>query len=1097
MFYQTIAVYIIPALNFLFPNSFFYSFLSIFIDILLTKTKLMRKQLRLVAIAVLLFSQLIAQTTRTVTGNVTDAKGVPLAGATVTVLGADRKVTATSVTDSKGAFSVKVADKSRGIQVTYIGMEEQIISVAGKSTVNIVLSAGSSNLDEVVVVGYGTQKKKEVTGSTSSIKGGDVAQKANQSFDQALAGRAAGVQITIPSGVLNSPPVFRIRGTNSISLSSYPLIIVDGVPSYTGDFSSTNAAGNALASINPNDIESVDIAKDAAATAIYGSRAANGVVFITTKKGKAGKVQVTYDGSASWTNVYGLPHMMNAAQYLAFKTQAVANNPSQAAVKFVSTNGPNGSPIDTRWFDYIYRQGTSQSHNVSLSGGNDATKYYFSAGYTNQEGIVNKNGFNRMSVLFNVNSNVSKTISIGGRISYSDEKNTAATSSGALSGEAFNTGGLGRNGMVLPPILSPYNNDGSYNINGATIGYANNVIGTSISYYNPVPILDLSRSNSETNRIMSNAYLQYKPLPWLSFKSLYGIDYLLVDNDIFQTPVTGDGYSSTGNASDLFGKYKTWDWQNTVNIDYTFGSKHNVSFLGGSEQQRRTSSGYGINRQSLSDPAYNLIQAGFTVNNPTGMVYGENYLLSSFARLKYDYNRKYFLEGTIRQDEASQLGVKKGVFWSGSAAWAIDKEKVWSSAGLDRVFSSFRIRGSYGKVGNISGIGDYTPYSTYGSGLYGGLATLTFSSVGNNLLQWETSKKTDVGFSFGILKDRITGEFAYYKNNIDNLILNVAQSPSTGLPSNPPQNVGTMTNKGVELQLNARIVEAKDFSWTSNFNLSFNTNVVNSLAPGLTVIQTGTSGLETVNQTAPGYSQGYLWVIRTAGVDATTGKRIFLNSAGTPVYYQNYAPAGQFNYSTTADGTTKYISPSGGTAITQAADAVMYKNTQPKQYGGWDNTFKYKNFDVNVLLTYQLGFYVYYGTNAGLHDQRFWNNATDVLTDAWATKGDANKTWAKPVFGDNVSNGSAMPMDINVYKGDFVKLRNVSIGYTLPRNLLAKAKISSARVYISGQNLAIMTKYPGPDPEVSSNGTANGGQGVDRNTVANARTITLGLNIGF
>jgi len=1060
----------------------------------------MRKLVLLLSCFVLLIGQLSAQSNRTVTGSVTDDKGLPLAGVSVTALAADRKVSATAISDASGKFSINVTDKVRALQFAYVGLEEQSVPIAGKSSLSVKLLASASNLSEVVVVGYGTQKKKEATGSVSTVKGADLAEKPLQSFEAGLAGRAAGVQITVPSGVLNAPPVFRIRGTNSISLSSQPLIIVDGVAAPTGDFSGTNAAGNALASINPNDIESIDIAKDAAATAIYGSRAANGVVFITTKRGKTGRAKVTYDGWVGFTSAYGLPKMLDAFQYTDFKNAALANNAplitANPTFKFALTNGPNGQPINTDWNDYVYRKGTSQSHNVNVSGGNESTNYYFSLGYTNQEGIIQKNGFQRANVLFNIDSRVNKVITVGGKISYSNEKNLAATSSGSLSGEGFNTGGLARIAIVNAPNISPYNNDGTYNIGATYVGPMNNVIsGGQVGFYNPVPILDLSRSNSEFNHIQSNAYIQLKPLSWLTLRSQYGIDYLLVDNDLFQNPLHGDGQAAAGNASSSHSTNKTWLWTSTAQADYTFAGKHNVSFLVGSEQQRRTSLSFGINRQGLSDPAYNVIQAGYTLNNSTGQGLGENYLLSSFGRLNYNFDKKYFLSGNIRQDEYSALGVKKGIFWGASAGWEITREKFWQSMHLDNVFSSFKLRGSYGKVGNISGIGDFSPYSTFGSGLYGGTATLSFPAgqVGNPLLQWETSKKTDVGLNFGILKDRITAEISYYNNNIDNLILNVAQAPSTGLTSSPQQNVGSMYNKGIEFTLNAVPVRTKDFSWNTNFNLSLNKNMVTSLAPGLTVIQTATSGLETVNETLPGYSIGYLWVIRTGGVDPATGKRIFVNSAGTNVYYQNVAPTGQFNYSL-ADG-SKYTSPLGGTAITQANDAVLYKNTQPKQYGGWSNTFNYKGFSLDVLLTYQLGFYVYYGTNAGLHDQRFWNNAADIL-DIWKKAGDVAK-YPKSVYGDNVSNGSAMPMDINVFKGDFVKLRNLSLSYSLPKSLLDRAKISSARVYVSGQNLGIITKYPGPDPEVSSNGTANNGQGVDRNTAVNARTITVGLNIGF
>jgi TonB-linked SusC/RagA family outer membrane protein len=692
-----------------------------------------------------------------------------------------------------------------------------------------------------------------------------------------------------------------------------------------------------------------------------------------------------------------------------------------------------------------------------------------------------------------VETKPNRVITIGGKISYSNEENLAASTSGSLSGEAFATAGLGRIAVVNAPSVSPYNNDGTYNIT------ANNVVGpmnnsiAQVGFYNPVVLLDLNRSNSETNHIQSNIYIQVKPFTWMTLKSYYAIDYLLVDNEIFQTPLHGDGFSVIGNASSTEGKYKSWGLTNTAQLDYTFVGKHTVSALVGQEQNRRTSVGFGLNRQQISDPAYTIIQAGWGINNPSGTAFGENYFLSVFGRLNYDFNKKYFITGNIRQDEYSAFASKKSVFWGAAAGWEVAKENFWQSAGLDKTFSSFKIRGSYGKVGNTAGIGDYAIYSTYGSGLYGGLPTLVFSQAGNNQLRWETSKKTDVGFSFGLFKDRLTADFAYYKNDISDLILNVPQSPSTGVPNSIPTNVGTMYNKGIEISLSGVPLRTKDFNWTSTINFSSNKNLVTSLAPGLTEILTSTSGLETVSRTAVGYSAGYLWLVRNGGVDPATGKRILLNKAGQPVLYQFYVPAGQFQWSN-PDG-TQYKENGAAVGVTQAKDGVMFGNTIPKQIGGWDNSFRFKEFDLNVLLTYQFGFYVYYGSNAGLHDQRFWNNHVDVLT-AWKKPGDIT-TVPKPVYLDNVSNGSGLPMSYNAFKGDFVKIKNVSIGYTIPARITSKAKISSARFYVAGQNLAVFSKYPGPDPEVSSNGNSNSGQGIDRNTIANARIILVGLNIGF
>jgi TonB-linked SusC/RagA family outer membrane protein len=357
----------------------------------------MRKQLLLVTGFVLCGLFAVAQ--RTITGTVTDDKGSPIANASIIVKGT------TSGTTSKpdGSYSLLIPANGRALIFSAVDMTTTEVAIGTQNEINISLKTEDKLLTEVVVTGYGTQRRKEVSGNIATVKGSAIANKPVQSFEQALAGRATGVQITVPNGVLNTPPVFRIRGTNSISLSSYPLIVVDGVPSPTGDFSATSAAGNALASINPNDIESIDIAKDAAATAIYGSRAANGVVFITTKKGRAGKAKVSYNMSVSWTQPYGLPDVMNAQEYTDYKNMAAANNPGvnstnpsgNGYTKFALATDANGKTIDTRWFDYVYRTGFSHDHNVNVSGGNDATTYYFSAGFSDQEGILKRNDFVR------------------------------------------------------------------------------------------------------------------------------------------------------------------------------------------------------------------------------------------------------------------------------------------------------------------------------------------------------------------------------------------------------------------------------------------------------------------------------------------------------------------------------------------------------------------------------------------------------------------------------------------------------------------------------------------------------------------------------
>ena len=1044
----------------------------------------MKKIAVLLTIAVLVLTNTYAQTSRTVTGKVTDQKGAPLTGVTISSVGVKKN----SLSDNNGSFSIQVSEKVKALLFSYVGFETKEVNITGLNTVSVSLSLEDKALNEVVVVGYGTQKKRDITGSIASVKGEALANKPTQSFEQALGGRAAGVQVVIPSGVLNAPPVLRIRGTNSISLSSYPLIVVDGVPVFTGDGSSTNAAGNVLSSINPNDIESVDVAKDAAATAIYGSRAANGVLFITTKKGKPGRSKVTLDSWIGFSSPQRLQQVLDAQQYTDYKNEALRNAGTfnAATNAFATTLGPDGKIINTNWADIVYRQGLQHSNTVSLSGANESTSYYFSTGYTEQEGIINRNDFKRLTLLMNIDHKASKFFSMGGKIQYTSDQNTAAASSGSL-GDAFATAGLGRVALITAPNVGPYLSDGSYNQANGLIGVMGNKLGQ-VGFYNPQISMDLNRSNSYGEHLISNLYAQFKPFNSLAIRTQYGIDYLMVDNDLFSHPLSGEGFSSNGSVTAIYNKNKRWVWTTTAQFDKVFKEKHSVSALAGIEHQKSDNNSYGLNRVTVSDPAFTNIQGGWATPNTSGLGIGENYLYSEFARAQYNFSRKYFLTANVRRDGASQLGVnsKYGIFWGVSASWDVLKENFIQKMKLDQVFSSLRVRASYGKVGNIGGLGNFASLSSFGSGLYGGGATVAYSQAGNPNLTWETSKKTDVGLNFGLFNDRLTAEIGYYNSNNDGLLLFVPQPPSAGLPSSIPTNIGSMYNRGIEFDIKYNVIDKKDFSWSTSFNLSTNDNKVLSLAPGITNIIGSTGGLETPSITVPGQPIGMLFVTRTAGVDPATGRRIFVNSLGRQVLFQHVAPAGQqrFMY---ADGTTA--------PTVSSADAIVYKNTNAKIFGGWENNIRFKNFELNALFTYQMGSWLYYGTQAGLRDQRFWNNEVGVLN-RWQKAGDIT-AFPKPIFGDNVSNGSSFPLDINVYKGDFIKLRTLTIGYNLPKSMLEKVKISNARFYVSGNNLLILTEYPGPDPEVSSNGNGTTNFGIDRNTVANQRTITIGINVGF
>ncbi|MGF6925694.1 TonB-linked SusC/RagA family outer membrane protein [Chitinophaga sp. W2I13] len=1047
----------------------------------------MRKLLLVLAGMLLIATSLLAQHSRTVKGKITDDTGNGLPGVSVSLPGGKTG----TVTDGKGEFSLAVPENINSLKVSFVGYETKTLAVTGNTTGTVILLPDSKAISEVVVVGYGTQRKKDVTGSIVSVKGSAIAELPVQSFEAGLGGRAAGVQITVPNGIVNNPPVFRIRGSNSISMSAYPLIVIDGVPAFSGDVGAgiSNSPLNPLSSINPADIASIDIAKDAAATAIYGSRAANGVVFVTTKKGKAGRPKVVYDGWVGTTRPTRLPTVLNTEQFLEMKNEALKN--AGNADRYVANLDANGKVIDTKWMDVVYRDKTiSQNHNVNVSGGSENTSYYFSAGYTKQQGILKKNDFARKSLLFSIDQQLGKSFSIGARMSYSNEQSLISGSSGSLEGEAFNSGGLARLAFLTSPLVSAYNNDGSYNISGSGMSGGKNTLP--IGIYNPQVLLDMDHSNTEASHIQGNIYLQVKPFEWMTLKTQYGADYILMNNDIYLNNMSGDGVSSNGDVNSIYTQNKRWVWTNTAQLDRSFG-KHNLSLLAGFEQQRDARERYGLRRQKQMDNYFNNSEGGWLTDLSRYLLRRENYLLSAFSRLNYNYNEKYYLSANVRQDQYSAFGpnFKKGTFYGFSAGWEITKEAFWTNAGLNNVFSSFKIRASHGKVGNFAGLGDYDALSLYKPAPYGGSSSIYFNQAGNPDLNWETSKKTDIGFTYGILNNRISGEFSYYYNDINGLILFVPQMPSAGIPitsitatiATIPTNVGSMYNRGMEFSVNAVAIDKRDFSWNIGFNIAHNKNEVTSLAGDITAIPFVTSSLEQTSINKVGYPASMLYVVRTDGVDPATGRRIFINANGDKVYFNN-ADAVKYKYE---DGKT---APTVG-----VKDAVAYKNTNPKILGGLENTFRYKAFELNVLLTYQTGFYVYYGSNAGLRDQRYWNNSTDVLN-RWQNPGDQTDM-PRVVYGDNISNGSSFAIAANVFKGDFVKLSTAALTYRLPDNVASAIRLQGAKVYVRGQNLALITKYPGPDPEVSSNGNNASGQGVDRNTLGNGRTLTVGLNVNF
>jgi TonB-dependent starch-binding outer membrane protein SusC len=1022
----------------------------------------------------------------TITGKVRsgdDKQTIP--GAIVQLTGSTTGVQ----TDMDGNYSITVPADSKSLTFSFMGYLSQKIPINGKQTIDVTLELDRKQLNEVVAVGYGVQNKKEVTGSIATIKGSAIRDLPVQSFDQGLAGKAAGVNITIPNGVLNNPPVIRIRGYNSITSSSYPLIVVDGVPMSTGNLSPNSSSSNPLGDINPDDIESIDVLKDASATAIYGSRAANGVMIITTKKGKEGKAKISYNSWIGLTQAFNLPKILNAEQYMTIKNEA-ARNANLGELFFPSYN-PDGKMIDTRWYDHTYRTGLAHNNSVSIAGATQETSYYFSLGYTKQNGFIAENEFKRAAVRFNIDQKITQHIKAGANVSYTKSYNLAPNT-GSLPGEGFSIAGIGRLAFQSAPNVSAYdaNNPTGFNLapgNANALGSgANKVVFTN---FNPVALVNLNRFSSEADHMIANIYAELQIIKGLTFKTAYLVDLNALEGVSFLSNKHGDGFVPNGSVSNVNSKFNRTGWTNTLFYQKQLTEKHSISLLAGIEELFSKTNRWGGSRQNIADDFFQTYQGNFlTTNPPSGInLQAENVFLSYFGRVTYDYSKKYFLTASLRRDGFSGLskGNKFGNFGGGSIGWTVSQEDFYKNWKMSQYVNSFKLRASYGKVGNI-GIPNYGSFNLYNSDLYGDVNTISFVQAGNPTLKWETSSKFDVGMEMNFLKDRFQFELGYFKNNVNGLVLNAPQAPSKGIPGNGIlQNVGSMYNKGVEVSLTSTNIDKKNFYWSSNINYSYITNNVTELAEGNADIVGTTSTLEKTNITRVGYSVGCIYAVRTAGVNPENGQRIFIDKNGNWVQYNHIVPAGQSKW-TYMDGTP-------APAIS-GEDAVIIGNAIPKWFGGFNNTFTFKNvLDVTLGITFSGGNYIYNGTKAGLRDQRYWNNGEEVL-DRWTYQGQKTDI-PRLVYGDNISNGSAFPISENVEKGDFLKFKTLALGYKFNSTLLSKIKIASLRVYVQVSNLYTLTKYTGSDPEISVNGNSNVTPGVDRNSVPQSRTYTFGINL--
>jgi len=1028
---------------------------------------------------VLLVTKVSAQE-RTITGVVTSKDdGLPIPGVSVKVVNSKIGVS----TGADGTYSIKVGGSSI-LQFSSIGYSTQNVSAGKSIKLNVSLVSDTKALTDVVVIGYGTAKRKDVTGSVASIKGEDLAGKPVASFDQALAGKITGVQVTNSSGILGAAPRIRIRGTNSISSGADPLYVVDGMVIISGGSSSV-ASVNPLGDINPNDIQSVDVLKDGAATAIYGSRGANGVIIITTKRGTKGKTQVNYNSWFAWANVAKRFDLLDAQEFVTIANEKLYNSGTTTPQAVLGYDA-SGNVINTNWQDLVFNKDAfQQNHNISFSGATDLSNYYFSLGYADLKGttVGNNQTKYQFSGKFEQKA-LDNYLTFGASITGSYVKNT-----GLNSGTSSLSGNIG-NAIRALPNVGAFNADGSYNLSSdnARLGRGANLKEIDDNYTNIKYVLDHNIFSNQTFSLLGNAFVDLKIIDGLNLRSqvstqnMFGEDYRYLD------PLHGDGGSATkGSELQQYIPVSRYSWTNTATYNKTIGD-HSFGATVGLEYQKSSSRYFYASGSQLSSTFFsgeNIISNSLTQSTfDIGGGVSENAYKSYFARANYAYKDRYLVSGTYRIDAISSLplGNQSAKLPGVSIGWRISQEDFMK--GNLKFINDLKIRGGYAKTGNTD-IGNYPFAGTFGAATYGVQSGLAYTQVGNSSLKFETSGKYDVGIDATMFDNRITLTADYFKNNIDNLILAAPTAPSLGVPGNSiNQNVGKMYNKGYEFAVSADIFRDSPFKWNTSFNITFVKNKITQLSNNNSDIT------YTYNVNRVGESIGSLYGYEYAGVNPANGNPLYVKSTGQ-IIQGNIANQTYYVYDA--------ANPTASTTATTlaASDKKILGQSNPTYYGGLVNTFRYKGFDLNINMVFSGGNKVMNITRQeSLLNQKFLNNGTEIL-ERWTTPGQVTNV-PKVYYGrDAFTNLTSSTSSRFVEDGKFIRAQDLVLGYTFPKLFIDKIKLSRLRLYAQVQNAFVITPYSGLDPELNYSTSTNSQAGLDYNTNPKARTFLIGLNVGF
>lgn len=1027
-----------------------------------------------------------ASTERMVRGKVTDENGNPFPGVSIVVKNSQTG----TATDANGEFRLSVPDALATpgelvIVASFVGYKNQEIVVGSKHELNFGMTVDTKALNDVVVVGYGTQNKSSITGSVASLPMKNVANQPLTSLDQAMGGQIAGVNVAQTKGAPGGGVSVRVRGTGSIGAGNEPLYVIDGFP-VSADFSSTF---NPLSSINPNDIESIEILKDASAAAIYGSRGSNGVVLVTTKHGKAGKSTVQLDTYYGFQQVANKIDMLNAREYAEFNIEARNNAWMDKGGKASDPNSVRPAALQipemfmnpeklgkgTDWQDEVFRTAPIQNHQLSVSGGNEKTTFFMSGAYFKQDGIVMNTGFERYSARVNLDHHVSRNVSIGLNLSPSFASNKLLP----VEDQVFSGGILG-SALSMPPTVPVYNPDGSFTTLLGPSPYNIGVID------NPVAIASKVKDKRTVFRTLGNIYAEVSILDGLKFRTSFGLDYSDGrQNTYYPSNLGWNGVPAPvqARASANTGRDLNWLNENILTYKKTFNEKHEFDLLAGFTSQKARYEAASLSATNFPTDLVPTLNAGQVTGGGTGV--SEWSLLSLLARVNYTFGGKYLFSATMRRDGSSRFGARNkwGTFPSASVGWYISEEGFMKS---QNAVTDLKLRASYGLAGNNT-IGNYNHIGLLSNRRYSygvGTGSLAYglypSSISNEQLGWEVMHQFDIGVDFAVLRNRVNFTVDFYNKNTTDLLLNVPVPASTGYET-ALQNIGKLNNRGWEFSVNSKNLTGA-FKWSTAFNISFNKNKVVKLGPsGNAIISKSPSFSPNTHITRIGSPIGSFWGYEAIGVyqsqeDVNNSPAVKGGAGSRP-------------------GDLKFRDIDGDGTITPS-DVTVIGDNSPDFFYGITNNFSYGRLSLSILADGVQGIQLLNGSrrNIGLVNGSY--SRKDVLG-RWQSPenpGDGRTPRANVVAtGGNVSYVSSLLVE----NASFFRIRNINLRYNLPEKLSKALYLQNAGVSLSVQNAFTFTPYRGYNPEQSLNGSSSLTPGVDFNGYPLARTYTLGLNLTF